>query len=399
VGRKIRVLVVDHHQDLAGGGEVALLRVLPHFDRERFSISVTCVPGGTLAKRIESMGVPLAPLLVNPAITSTNIIQEASNLDAIRYMVGSSREFLSLIRQIRAQIKRDSVDLLYTNSLKSCVLSALAAMGTRAAVVHHMHDIANPERFNLPMLLMLKWSLRRGAGAIVSISGAVTDSLVGIGVRRENIHTVHNGIDPGNYPLAPVREAKERLGLDPDIPVVGHVARLMRWKGQDFLLRVATKVKERAHFVVVGGLFWEDADYEKELRRFVEDSGLQDRVTFLGHRDDVPQVMRAFDILAHTSTKPEPFGLAIIEAMASEKPVVAFDNGGIPEIVLEGETGFLARPLDEDDFARALDRLLAEPRLASEMGKAARERVERLFTLKRQSEQIQACFESSMGRN
>jgi len=396
VGRKIRVLVVDHHQDLAGGGEVVLLRVLPHFDRERFSISVTCVPGGTLAERIESMGVPLAPLLVNPAITSTNIIQEASNLDAIRYMVGSSREFLSLIRQIRAQIKRDSIDLLYTNSLKSCVLSALAAMGTRAAVVHHMHDIANPERFNLPMLLMLKWSLRRGAGAIVSISGAVTDSLVGIGVRRENIHTVHNGIDPGNYPPAPVREAKERLGLDPDIPVVGHVARLMRWKGQDFFLRVATRVKERAHFVVVGGLFWEDADYEKELRRFVEDNGLQDRVTFLGHRGDVPQVMRAFDILAHTSTKPEPFGLAIIEAMASEKPVVAFDNGGIPEIVLEGETGFLTRPLDEDDFARALDRLLAEPLLASEMGKAARERVERLFTLKRQSEQIQTCFESSV---
>lgn len=398
MGPKIRLLIVDHHQDLAGGGEIMLLRILPRFDRGIFDISMTCVPGGTLAERIESAGVPLVPLRVNPETISTNIIQEASNLDVVRYMLQSSWEFLSLVKQIRGQIKRGGIDVVYTNSLKSCVLSALAAAGTKAVVVHHMHDITNPEKFNLPMLLTLKWSLRRGVKSIISISEAVTDSLVGIGVQEQKIHTIHNGIDLRDYPPVPVREAKERLGLDPDVPVVGHVARLMRWKGQDFFLRAVARLEKEAHFVVVGGLFWEEADYEKELRRIVEEGGLKDRVTFLGHRDDIPQVMCAFDILAHTSTKPEPFGLAIIEAMASERPVVAFKSGGIPEIVVDGETGLLTKPLDEEEFARALDRLLGEPRLASEMGKAGRERVGKLFTLGRQAERIQVSFESTLGR-
>lgn len=392
-----RVLIVDHHQDLAGGGEIALLRLLPHFDRERFAVSVVCVPGGTLAERIESMGVEVIPLGVNPELTSTNVIQEASNLDAARYMLGGSRAFVSLVRQIRGCVRREHVDLIYTNSLKSCVLSAFAALGTRAVVVHHMHDIANRDKFNLPMLLTLKWALRYGVSAIVSISNAVTESLVGVGVPRKKIYTIHNGIDPGDYPSLPDEEAKRRIDLDPGIPAVGHVARFMRWKGQDFFLRAASRMKSNARFILVGGLHWEDADYEEELHQLVEDRGLQDKVVFLGQRDDIPQVMRAFDVLAHTSTKPEPFGLAIIEAMASEKPVVAFENGGIPEIVVDGETGILTRPQDEEAFALALDKLLSDPQRAASMGAAGRKRIERLFTLKRQSEQIQACFSAALG--
>jgi glycosyltransferase involved in cell wall biosynthesis len=391
------VLIVDHHQDLAGGGEITLLRVLPHFDRDRFIVRVACVPGGTLSERIESLGVEVIPLRADPKITSTNVIQEASNLEAARYMLKGSREFASLVGQIRGQVRRKNIGLIYTNSLKSCVLSALAALGTRAVVVHHMHDITNPGKFNLPMLFTLKWALKYGTKAIVSISDAVTGSLTSIGVPQKKIHTIHNGIDPEDYPPMPAEEAKRRINLDPGVPVVGHVARLMRWKGQDFFLRAASRMKSDARFVLVGGLHWEDADYEKELHQIVKDKGLQDKVIFLGRRDDVPQVMRAFDILAHTSTKPEPFGLALIEAMASEKPVVAFDNGGIPEIVVDGETGILTSPLAEEEFAVALDGLLSDPQRAMAMGAAGRKRVERLFTLERQSEQIQTCFSAALG--
>ncbi|MBI4830362.1 MAG: glycosyltransferase [Candidatus Lindowbacteria bacterium] len=395
-GGKKELLIVDHHQDLVGGGEVVLLRLLPHFDRNKYNLTVACVLGGTLAERIESMGIRVIPLDVTPRVTSTNVIQETSNLNAARYVLSSWGEFLRIVKRIRRQIRRENVSLLYTNSLKSCVLSALAAMGTKAAVVHHMHDICDPKKFNLPMLLALKWAIRYGVQAVVSISKAVTDSLTGVGVDARKIHTIHNGIDLDNYPSLPAREAKKRLGLDPEAPVVGHVARLMRWKGQDFFLRAASRVKTDARFLVVGGLYWEDPDYEKELRRLAKDLGLQDRVMFLGHREDVPQVTRAMDVLAHTSTKPEPFGLAIIEAMASEKPVVAFDNGGIPEIIEAGRTGILTTPLDEKEFARALDELLSDPNRALEMGKAGRERVERLFTLKAQSEKIQECFEATL---
>jgi len=391
-----RLLVVDHHQDLAGGGEVVLLRLLPRLDRSRFSLGVACVPGGKLAERINAQGVHLFPLQTNPKITSTNIIQETSNLAAAGYILRSSGEFLSLVRQIRGLIRQESIHLIYTNSLKSCVLSALAAMRTRTVVIHHMHDICDPKKFNLPMLSTLKWALRRGVDSIVSISGAVTDSLVSIGVPAQKVHTIHNGVDLADYPPLSLVEAKRRLGLDPDVAVAGHVARLMRWKGQDFFLRAASRVTAKAHFVVVGGLFWEERDYEQELREIVKERGLQDKVVFLGHRDDVPTVIRAFDVLAHTSTKPEPFGLAIIEAMASERPVVAFNNGGIPEIVEDKTTGILTKPLDEKEFARALDGLLTNPERATAMGRAGRERVEKFFTLERQAAQIQACFAAAL---
>lgn len=390
------VLVVDHHQDLAGGGEVVLLRLLPRFDPSRFRPAVACVPGGSLAERIESMGVPLIPLRTNPVVTSTNVIQEASNFDAVRYLFKSSREFFSLIRQIRAQITRSAIALVYTNSLKSCVLASLAAAGTGAAVVHHMHDICDPQKFNLPLLLTLKWATRHGTELIVSISQAVTDSLVGIGVRPEKIRTIHNGVEPDEYPPIPIRDAKQRIGLNPEIPVIGHVARLMRWKGQDFFLSMASMVPEPAHFVVVGGLFWEERDYERELHEIVARQNMQDTVTFLGHRKDVPSVLQAFDVLAHTSTKPEPFGLAVIEAMASGKPVVAFRNGGIPEIVEDGKTGLLVPPGDKERFARAVDELLRNPARARKMGEAGALRVREKFTLQRQVRQIEDCFAESV---
>ncbi len=398
MNRPNKILIVDHHQDFAGGGEVVLLRLLSRFDRAQFDVIAACVPGGSLAQRIQSLNVPLVPLNVNPAVTSTNVIQESSNIAAVQYVLRSSRDFLSIIRQIRRRIIEDGIALVYTNSLKSCVLAAMAAARTRAAVVHHMHDICDPQKFNLPMLLTLKWAARYGTDSIISISKAVSESLVQIGVPPSKIRTVHNGIEPDEYPSIPIQEAKRRLGLNPEVPVVGHVARLMRWKGQDFFLRMAARVTAPAMFVVVGGLFWEEPDYEKELQRIAEQKGLRSRVKFLGQRDDVPAVMQAFDVLAHTSTKPEPFGLAVIEAMASGKPVVAFGNGGLPEIIETGKTGILVRPGDEIEFARAVDELLSNADRAVHMGEAGRERVRQKFTLQMQAARVQECFAETIAK-
>src|ERR1700687_4378890 len=112
------------------------------------------------------------------------------------------------------------------------------------------------------------------------------------------------------------------------------------------------------HAVFVGApLFGEDA-YEAELRAFVEDNGLADRVHFLGFQNDVAACMKAVDVVAHTSITPEPFGRVVVEGMLSKRPVVAARAGGVVEIVDDGVSGMLCEPGD----ARALADTLADLR-------------------------------------
>jgi glycosyltransferase involved in cell wall biosynthesis len=120
--------------------------------------------------------------------------------------------------------------------------------------------------------------------------------------------------------------------------------------------------------------------------------GIADQVQWLGFRDDVPELLAASDIFALPSVD-EPFGRAIVEAMASEKPVVATRSGGVPEIVVEDETGLLVPPGDDRELAVALGRLAESEGLRRRMGKAGRERAMRLFDVDRTAARVQELYE------
>jgi UDP-N-acetylglucosamine:LPS N-acetylglucosamine transferase len=182
----------------------------------------------------------------------------------------------------------------------------------------------------------------------------------------------------------PPAEMKQRLGFDPNRPLVGIVGRLQRWKGIHVFLEAMAAVMQRhpeCQAVVVGGLHQLEPDYPAFLEQRLRDLGLTGRIRMVGAQSNSHEWMQAMDLFVHASQE-EPFGIVVIEAMSLGKPVIATKPGGPEEIIEEGcpnPSGILIPPNDPATMAQAIMRLLENPSLSAEMGIAA-ERRGALFT-------------------
>ncbi|MGH6692420.1 MAG: glycosyltransferase family 4 protein, partial [Gammaproteobacteria bacterium] len=223
---------------------------------------------------------------------------------------------------------------------------------------------------------------------VLAVSDAVARAVRSRDGMLPRVITLHDPIDTRRFHPGVRRErVRQELGLGPGIPVIGLIAHLTPWKGHELFLDIARAVLNalgEARFVVVGGSVYETdghAGYARTLARRAAALGLSDRVTFLGARHDIPEILAALDVLVHCPTAPEPFGRVLGEAMAVGRPVVAARCGGIPEVVDDGVTGFLVAPGEVGAFASAVIRLLADRTLRDRLGEAGRGRVEERFAV------------------
>jgi len=180
--------------------------------------------------------------------------------------------------------------------------------------------------------------------------------------------------DPESLP--PAQEARQRLELPSDGPIIGIVGRLQRWKGihvfVDAMARIRTS-HPNAHGVIVGGRHDLEPEYTDFVERRIDELNLDDVVTLAGFQPNVPLWMQAMDVFVHASDN-EPFGIVIIEAMALGKPVVAGDSGGPQEIITEETDGLLAPYEDARALAQQIRRYLNDSDFAANVGRAARKR-------------------------
>jgi glycosyltransferase involved in cell wall biosynthesis len=215
----------------------------------------------------------------------------------------------------------------------------------------------------------------------VGVSEAMRQAAIRyLGIAPDKIVAIPNGVDLALYSQNCEERAivRQELGLDPDAVVIGSVGILNHTKNFQLLIQVAKSILDRrsgVQFIIVG-----DGDQRNELETMVAKLGLRRSVILPGFRADINRVLRALDIFALTS-RSEGFGLAVVEAMASGLPCVAFDVGALDELVADGQTGFLVKPSDGEVFDAALSRLIAEPELRSGMGQAARARAQALFSV------------------
>ncbi|WP_395094804.1 glycosyltransferase family 4 protein [Armatimonas sp.] len=193
------------------------------------------------------------------------------------------------------------------------------------------------------------------------------------------VRLVYPGVELERFEptLLPTRtEARQKLSLPLDRPLIGIVGRLQHWKGMHTLVaampRVLAKYPE-ALAVIVGGQHAFEPEYEGWLKEQIRAVKLEDSVQMTGFQSDIPLWMQAMDVIVHASRR-EPFGIVVIEAMALGKPVVATDEGGPTEIITPDQEGLLTPFEDADALAGALLRYLDQPEFAAQCGRAARER-------------------------
>jgi glycosyltransferase involved in cell wall biosynthesis len=288
------------------------------------------------------------------------------------------------------------------------------------SVAKHTVNVWNVARAARPLEVPVVWSChdtnpkvltycRRGLGAkldrIIVVSEYVKQELLRAGLDCPGgIEVIHNGLaltDWDARTAAIQTPFREELGIPPDRPTIGLVGRLDRVKGQrEFLL--AAEIVAQAHpgavFLLVGVVppasRWAPfADYFQEVEALARRPALRGRVLVAGWREDLPRIMGSLDILVQPSLR-ETFGRVLIEAMAARRPVVATGVGGMPEIVVDGETGLLVSPGDTSALAAAILSLLQDPPRRRAMGEAGRRRVEERFSLPERLRRFEAiCAE------
>ncbi|MCZ7540609.1 MAG: glycosyltransferase [Anaerolineae bacterium] len=297
----------------------------------------------------------------------------------------------ALLWRLTRRLRRERPDILHTHLIHADLYGVVAARLAR--VPHVVSSRHNDDRFRyrLPVRLLNR-ALWRGIDAGIAISGAIRDfSLRVEGAPADRVHTVPYGLDPATIPAQPEARAALRaaLGLPADALLVGSVCRLVEQKGLIYALRgfaaVAGKVPQ-AHYVIAG-----DGPLRSTLAAEARALGVGERVHFLGWRDNAHAVFAALDVFLAPSLW-EGFGLVFLEAMTHRLPVISTTVSAIPEIVVDGETGWLVPPRDADALAGALRAALIDPQVRQARGANGRARLEAEFTVEAMVERTLAVY-------
>jgi glycosyltransferase involved in cell wall biosynthesis len=212
-----------------------------------------------------------------------------------------------------------------------------------------------------------------------------------VGLDPAKVRVVPNGVDLAAMDAArPGPAVRQELGLPENVPLIGLVGRLDHWgKGHKELLEAMAALKERypVQALMVGG-----GRREAEMRETAAGLGLAGQAHFLGPRRDVPDLLQAMDIFVLPSYS-EGVSLALLEAMAAGRPVIASAVGGTPEVVTDGLTGLLIPPRDAAALAGALERLLGDPAGARQLGENASRHVREHYSLDRLGREINEIYQ------
>jgi glycosyltransferase involved in cell wall biosynthesis len=361
-----------------GGAEQALLDLIAslRYASPTLQMEVLALEDGPLLSEAAALGAS-TDVLPLPGVLAT-LGESGMERDIGRAWVRKARAGAALstwLPRFVDRLRRKRADVLHSNGLKTHFLAALAKP-RGAPLIWHLHDFISERRFSARLLPRLEGRAALG----VAVSQAVADDARTV-LRRQRIVTVLNGIRGELFAPGRVRpldlDALAGLGPAPEGVVrVGLVATYASWKGHKLFLEAVRRVtdSEDARFYVIGGPVYSTAGSqvtEAELREAISRFQLDERCGLVGFRSDVARVYAALDIVVQASTRREPFGRTVAEAMAAGRVVVAPAAGGILEQIEDGETGLLFQAGNADALTSVLARAISAPGLRASIAQNA----------------------------
>ncbi|MFH1539234.1 MAG: glycosyltransferase family 4 protein [bacterium] len=340
-----------------GGAQVHLILLLKYIDREKFSCRVITGGGGEFVKRVEELGCPVT--VVPEFLRPINPLKDYST-----------------VSKLAGILKREPADIVHTHTPKGGLARIAARRAGARFVVHTVHgfgfhDFSSPLKKNI--FIAGERFLGRFTDALICVSEeSYRRAVENRFVPREKAVCIPNGVDLSSFdPEKTEGTLRGQFGIPSGAPVVGMVGRLDESKDPETFVRAAALVLREhpgAKFVLIG-----DGPFRGALEETARSLGIRDSVIFAGWRDDVPSLLKDMSVFALTSLR-EGMPLTLIEAMAMGKPAVATDVIGNREVVVDGETGLLARPRSPESVAAAVVRLLKDPEMMKRAGEAGRRR-------------------------
>lgn len=366
---------------IAGAGGVALRGALA-LDPDRYDVTIFAADGGSLLAKAEEGGLEVVRL--------RHLVPE---LDP--------RRDLLAFRELVGHLREGGFDLVHTHSAKAGTLGRLAARRAKVAgVVHTFHGFPFHDfqpRAVRATYIGIERRLGRMTDQFLAVGGAVAADVVRLGIGApERVTATVSTVDAGIPPTTPARraEARLRLGLPDGAPVVGTVGRLDFQKAPlDFVAAAVRIAAERpeARFVWVGG-----GPLLEETKAAIAKAGLAGRFLLAGERNDVADLLPAFDVFAMSSLY-EGLPCAVVEAMTCGIPVVATAVNAVPEVVVPGRTGILVPPAKPAALARAVTYLLANTEHAQLLATTARSRMSDVFEPDALGYELEVTYARALG--
>jgi len=354
--------------DTFGGSEQSLLHLLEGLDRARWRPVLLHHPATGLARLLEGAAAAGVTVREVPRVRDGNVVCRLPGL----------------VHALAAD--RPAVFHAHLNWPLACKFGLVAARIRRVPAVIGTVQLFVAALVNRSVRFQQR-IVSAGVHRYVAVSEEVARRMATcFGLSPGKLRVIYNGIDPGPFGGPPDVRLRAALTGDPHRPLVLTLARLAPQKGLDTLVAAAQLLPE-AVFAVAG-----DGPERGALEAQAATLGLADRMRFLGHRQDVPALLDSCDVLVLPSLF-EGLPLAVLEAMAAGKPVVASRIGGTDEAVLDGVTGLLVPPSDARALARAVREVLSDPPLARRLGAAGRARVQAEFSARRMVSAVEATYD------
>lgn len=375
---KIKVMRVIARLNI-GGPAIQAILLTAHLDQKAFeSLLVSGVEAEYEGNMLELAAEKNVELVILPQLGRE---------------INPVRDLMTILKLYRL-IKKERPLIVHTHTAKAGTVGRLAARLAGVPVIVHtfhghvFHSYFSPAKTRL--FIRIERFLARFSNRVITVSQRLKEEIADYGIAKPaKIEVVPLGFELKPFLEASDGKFRRELGLSDEVKLVGIVGRLTKVKNHEFFLRVASKVAANfpaARFIIVG-----DGELRQELEEFTAELGLSDKVVFTGWRKNMPQVYASLNVVALTSLN-EGTPVTLIEAMAAGCPVVATNVGGVPDLVVHDENGYLADSLEIDEFAGYVLTLLNDPFKGQTMGKKGRQRVKETFTLERLLEDISGLY-------
>ena len=351
-----------------GGLEKNLKNIVLNLDKEKYKAQVWCLKKrGVLAQDLESEGI------------------------VVKAFDFAGRLRINLLLKLIQELKKGDFQIIHSHGIFPAIWAGLAAIpaGIPVRIAHCQNlyeDVSRRNRIKFKLLSFF-------TTAIVAVSEAVKKSLVEyFSIDPRMITVVYNcAAEPEITDQQKKKAIRQELNIKDDAVVIGTVSRLQEHKGQQYLIEAIFNLQSsipNLKCLIVG-----DGPFKSDLELKVEVLGLKDKVIFTGLRRDIENLLSIMDTFVQSSTLKEGLPLALAEAASAGLPLVATDIGGNPEIVINGENGFIVAPKNVKALAEKIQYLLENYQEKKRMGDNSRRLWQEKFNLGKMIKEVEAMYE------
>lgn len=345
-----------------GGLEIHLLSTISELTEMGHEVSILCLENSEISKYAEKHKIHYIPILKKGTKRPGEILKlkrffENNAYDIIHTHL--SNDLWSLVPSLNT-----------SGSKTPLVLTKCMASGVSKKDIFHRY-------------------LYKRVSRITAVSRFIEKNVIETcPVKPENVFVIHDAISLANWDPQKYNKltSKSELGFSENDTVIGMIGRISPGKGHEIFFESVRRIldsgiPDRVKFMVVGTSSAGEKEYEAKVKRLAGELGIKENILFTGFRHDIPFCLSAMDILAFPSNE-ESFGDTLLEAMAMKVPAAAFDAGGVPDIIINRETGLLTKRNNVPEFTDALLNLINEQELRNKLACAGRKRVEEHFEMR-----------------